>query len=113
LDGHVVLARELASAGHFPAVNVLESASRVRDQILSTEHKDAANALQSVLSAYHEKRDMISVGAYQVGTDPLVDTALRLKDQINRFLRQSPEQHTELEETRKRLMQIYLQIQEA
>ena len=113
LDGHVVLTRELASSGHFPAVNVLESASRVRDQILSTEHKDAANALQSVLSAYHEKRDMISVGAYQVGTDPLVDTALRLKDQINRFLRQSPDQHSEFEETRNRLMQMYLQIQDA
>ncbi len=110
LDGHVILTRELAAANHFPAIDVLGSASRVRDQILPAEHKDAANLFGSMLAAYRDKQDLISVGAYQVGSDPLVDVALRLKDQINRFLRQDPSQRTEFEETRNRLMQMVLQI---
>jgi FliI/YscN family ATPase len=112
LDGHVVLTRELAASGHFPAVDVLESASRVRDQVVSDDHRTAAGALQAVLAAYREKRDLISVGAYQVGSDPQVDIALRLKESINRFLRQSPDQWSAFDETRNRLMQLFLQIQQ-
>src|SRR6476469_5427038 len=76
LDGHVVLTRKLAAAGHFPAIDVLDSKSRVRDQIITPEHKASANALLRIEAAYREKEDLIMVGAYQRGSDPVVDASI-------------------------------------
>src|SRR5690606_4709870 len=106
LDGHVVLTRELASAGHFPAIDVLESKSRVRDQIVIPPQRDAANMLQRLMSARREKEDLIAVGAYQAGTHPLVDTAIRLHEPISDFLRQTPEEHQPFTQTRTQLMEL-------
>src|SRR6185369_10670596 len=76
LDGHIVLTRRLASAGHFPAIDVLESKSRVRDQIIDAPQRTSANTLMRLEAAYREKEDLLLVGAYQKGSDPAVDTAL-------------------------------------
>lgn len=90
LDGHVVLTRRLASAGHFPAIDVLESSSRVRNRIVDPEHLEAARVVQEQIALYREKEDLIAVGAYREGTSAALDLAIRMRDPINRFLRQDP-----------------------
>jgi flagellum-specific ATP synthase len=99
LDGHIVLTRKLASAGHFPAIDILESKSRVRDQIIDPAHRSAANMLMSLEAAYREKEDLVLVGAYQKGSDPMVDASLRLRPQINAFLRQRPDEPATFDST--------------
>ena len=92
LDGHIVLTRRLAGAGHFPAIDVLESKSRVRDQIVDQAQRHQANELLRLQSALREKEDLLLVGAYQKGSDPAVDAALRLRDGMSAFLRQRPDE---------------------
>jgi FliI/YscN family ATPase len=111
LDGHIVLTRKLASAGHFPAIDILESKSRVRDQIIPAPHRSAANTLMSLEAAYREKEDLILVGAYQKGTDALVDASLRMREQVTGFLRQRPDETTPFANTRGALQQIIQQAQ--
>ena len=88
LDGHVVLTRELAHAGHYPAVDVLQSVSRLVGEISEPDVAAAAQETRALLAAWHEKRDLIAIGAYERGSDPLVDRALELKPAIDDFLRQ-------------------------
>lgn len=88
LDGHIVLSRKLASSGHYPAIDVLESISRCRSDVISSEHLSAARALVEVLAVYRSAEDLISVGAYQRGSNPKIDKAIELNDRINGFLRQ-------------------------
>jgi flagellum-specific ATP synthase len=92
LDGHIVLSRHLANTRHFPAIDVLGSVSRVRDSVISREHRDAANVVLRLLGIYHSHEDLIAVGAYRAGTDPEVDTAIRMRDAINGFLCQDAEE---------------------
>jgi flagellum-specific ATP synthase len=99
LDGHVVLTRSLAAAGHFPAIDVLESKSRVRDQLINESHRAAANTLTRLEAAYREKEDLILVGAYQRGTDAQVDAALQLREPMLGFLQQSANQPTAFADT--------------
>jgi flagellum-specific ATP synthase len=103
LDGHIVLTRKLASAGHFPSIDILESKSRVRDHVISPEQRSASNALARVEAAYREKEDLVLVGAYQKGSDPDVDVALKLRSRTLGFLQQPPEEHSPLEETQGQL----------
>jgi flagellum-specific ATP synthase len=88
LDGHVVLTRELAHAGHYPAIDVLQSVSRLVGEISAPDVATAAQEVRSLLAAWHDKRDLIAIGAYERGSDPLVDRALELKPAIDDFLRQ-------------------------
>jgi FliI/YscN family ATPase len=106
LDGHIVLSRRLASAKHFPAVDVLESVSRVRDQVIPRDHLDAANAFLKLEAAYHSHEDLIAVGAYRAGADPQVDAAVVLRPDTQAFLRQTAEDHSSLEETRACLAEL-------
>jgi FliI/YscN family ATPase len=99
LDGHVVLTRKLASAGHFPAIDILDSKSRVRDQLITESHRSAANTMTRLEAAYREKEDLILVGAYQKGTDAQVDAALQLRDPILGFLQQRSDAPTPYAET--------------
>ena len=92
LDGHVVLTRELAHAGHYPAVDVLQSVSRLEREISAPEVRDGAQRLRSLLAAYRDKRDLIAIGAYERGSDQLTDAAIDLKDGIDGFLRQHVEE---------------------
>ncbi len=89
LDGHVVLTRSLAHSGHYPAIDVLQSVSRLANDVVSDEVREAAQTLRSALAAYGEKEDLIAIGAYQAGTSPLVDATMGLRDEIDAFLRQS------------------------
>jgi flagellum-specific ATP synthase len=103
LDGHIVLTRRLAGAGHFPAIDVLESKSRVRDQIIDAGQRNQANELLRLQAALREKEDLLLVGAYQKGSDPAVDTGLRLRDGMTSFLRQRPEETSTYATTRSSL----------
>jgi flagellar biosynthesis/type III secretory pathway ATPase len=96
LDGHVVLTRRLAAQGHYPSIDVLQSKSRVRDQIVTPEHRKAANTLLRLEAAYREKEDLLMVGAYQKGTDAAVDAAVALRDATTGFLQQRSDEHTPL-----------------
>jgi len=106
LDGHIVLSRRLATATHFPAIEVLESKSRLRDHVIDMQQRQAANHVARLMAAYREKEDLIAVGAYQRGSDPTVDTALQLRGDIESFLIQPPEERTPFTETRRRLLEI-------
>ena len=88
LDGHVVLSRKLAAAGHFPSIDVLESVSRVVGAITTAEQQAAATEMRRLLAAHREARDLIEIGAYVSGTNPLVDRALILREATDIFLRQ-------------------------
>jgi FliI/YscN family ATPase len=99
LDGHIVLTRRLASAKHFPAVDILESVSRVRDAVVSPGHLGAANQFLKLEAAYRANEDLLSVGAYKAGADPAVDMAVALRPQMLRFLQQRAEDGSTFEET--------------
>ena len=90
LDGHIVLRRSLASAGHYPPIDVLGSVSRLMERVATPEHREAARQVRGLLAAHADARDLISIGAYVRGSDPLVDRAVDLMPQLNDFLRQAP-----------------------
>jgi flagellum-specific ATP synthase len=104
LDGHIILSRRLASAAHFPAIEVLDSVSRVRDQVADPEQRTAADVLSRLLAAYREKEELIAVGAYHSGADPLVDTAIRMRPAIEKFLVQAPDNPSAFSDTRRALL---------
>jgi flagellum-specific ATP synthase len=89
LDGHVVLSRHLAHAGHYPAVDVLQSVSRLVGEIVSPEVRQAGMQLRKLMAAYRDKEDLIAIGAYQPGTDPVVDEAVSKRVAIEAFLQQT------------------------
>ena len=99
LDGHIVMTRDLATAGHFPAIDVLQSVSRLRDRVLPEECHDAVRWLQKLSAAYREQADLIAVGAYQDGSDPVVDQAIRMRRPIADFLQQAPNDLSDWNET--------------
>ncbi len=99
LDGHVVLSRKLANAGHFPAVDILASVSRCMSDVTPVTHRELSMQVREVLSAYREAADLIEVGAYQSGSNPRVDRALGCIGQVNAFLRQGPVEHFSLDQT--------------
>ena len=89
LDGHIVLTRSLAHAGHYPAIDVLQSVSRLTGEIVAPEIATAGQRLRAALAALREKEDLISIGAYHSGSDPLLDAALEHRPRIDAFLRQA------------------------
>jgi flagellum-specific ATP synthase len=88
LDGHIVLSRRLATAGHFPSIDVLESISRVAPAITDTAQRYAATEFRRLLAAYRDTKDLIEIGAYVAGTNALVDKAIALDETMQAFLRQ-------------------------
>jgi flagellum-specific ATP synthase len=91
LDGHVVLSRRLATSGHFPSIDVLESISRVERAICTPEQLQLASTARRLLAAHRDARELIEVGAYAAGSDPDVDRAIRLRPALDAVLRQSPD----------------------
>jgi flagellum-specific ATP synthase len=89
LDGHVVLSRALAHAGHYPAIDVLSSVSRLVTEIVDADTRAAGTEVRKLMATYKEKADLISIGAYQAGADPLTDAAISARSPIDNFLRQS------------------------
>ena len=106
LDGHVVLTSSLAHAGHYPAIDVLQSVSRLVGEIVSPEVADAAQQLRSSLAVLREKEDLVAIGAYQAGSDPPLDTALAHRARIERFLRQPVQERSVPSETDMRLLAL-------
>jgi flagellum-specific ATP synthase len=108
LDGHVVLSRDLAHAGHYPAIDVLHSVSRLVDQVVSMDIRMAGQELRKLMAALREKGDLISIGAYQQGTDPTVDTALAKRGEIAAFLQQAVEHCSTGEEADAGLLELVM-----
>ncbi len=106
LDGHIVLSRKLATLGHYPAIDILESISRVRNDIISPEHKKAIMSVQELIATYKGAEDLISVGAYQQGINPRTDRAVAFNDIINNFVKQTVEQSSTIDETVGELINI-------
>jgi flagellum-specific ATP synthase len=110
LDGHVVLTRSLAHTGHYPAIDVLQSVSRLIGEITTNEVRDAGTRLRSALAAYREKEDLISIGAYQRGTDPVLDAAITLRPRIDAFLRQQVHQPSTLQDADAELLALAAEL---
>lgn len=101
IDGHIVLSRKIASKNHYPAIDVLNSISRLMSGIAEPEHKKAANKLRSMLAVYRENEDLISIGAYKSGNNPELDNAIEHVKKVNDFLIQKVDEPSGFEETLK------------
>ncbi len=99
LDGHVVLSRALAESGHYPAIDIEQSASRVMHNVASREHFELARRFRAVYSRYQKGRDLVQVGAYMAGSDPQMDEAIRLQPAMAAFLQQSMFESASMDES--------------
>ncbi len=106
LDGHVWLSRALANRGHYPAVDVLGSISRVMIDIVDDEHYAAARNVQRVLATWQEIEDLVNIGAYAAGTNPEFDLAVQARPMIDTFLQQAIEQRVEFDQARSQLLEL-------
>jgi flagellum-specific ATP synthase len=106
LDGHIVLTRSLATAGHFPSIDVLESISRLTNAVTTREQRTDATEMRRLLAAYRDAKDLIEIGAYVSGTNPLVDRAIALRDAMDGFLRQELHDLTPAPDAWARLAQL-------
>ncbi|MCX7879663.1 MAG: flagellar protein export ATPase FliI [Ignavibacteria bacterium] len=106
LDGHIVLSRKLASIGHYPAIDVLDSISRVMNDIITPEHKKAVKIALELLATYRNSEDLINVGAYQRGTNLKIDKAIAMHDTLSSFLKQDIDETHSFENTIRNLIEI-------
>jgi FliI/YscN family ATPase len=90
LDGHITLARNLGAAGHYPAIDVLESVSRLQSRLATSDQASYARKIREALALYRQSEDLINLGAYVAGSNPKLDAVIRSRDEIARFLRQAP-----------------------
>jgi flagellum-specific ATP synthase len=95
VDGHIVLSRTLAHKGHYPAIDILQSASRVMRNVASPEHVKMAQKMREILATYREAEDLINIGAYKPGSNPRIDKAVKFIDGVNAFLKQQVEDPTD------------------
>jgi len=106
LDGHVVLDRNLALRSHYPPISILESLSRLMTGMVSNEHLAKANAMRLMMAAHSRSEDLIRIGAYQKGTDPVLDNAIENLPAIHGFLRQKPDEFWSYDEAVQRLVAL-------
>jgi len=106
LDGHIVLSRKLANSGQFPAVDPLQSVSRVMPDIVTKQHRDRTIIFNEILSTYREAEDLINIGAYVKGSNPQIDHALNKISHLRSFLKQDIFESSEYNSTLKRLFEI-------
>ena len=106
LDGHIMLSRTLAHKNHYPAIDVLQSLSRVMPDVTTPEHRHAAGVIRNLMAVYTKNEDLINIGAYVSGSDPLCDKAIALIDQINDFLKQSKTDKLEFNDTITKLIEL-------
>ena len=112
-DGHIVLSRQLAARNHYPAIDVLGSISRVMPKVATKEHKIVASHLRDLLAAYKESEDLITVGAYARGSNPKVDKAIVIYDDLINLLRQQVEEAFTIEELFDRMLEIARKAEKA
>lgn len=106
LDGHIILSRRLASLGHYPAIDVLDSASRVMPNIIDEEHLYASLRFKEILATYRNSEDLINIGAYAKGSNPHIDLAISKIDKMNAFLKQRTTESSEFESSVEKLNEI-------
>jgi flagellum-specific ATP synthase len=106
LDGHIVLSRKLASGNHYPAVDVLDSVSRLMIDVVSKEHRAAADNMIDLIATYRDSEDLINIGAYQQGSNPKIDRAVAAMDTINEFLRQDMYEKSEYRHCMQEILRI-------
>jgi flagellum-specific ATP synthase len=106
LDGHIVLSRELGAAGHFPAIDILQSVSRLASRLASPEQRDAAIKIREAMATHQRSEDLINLGAYASGANPKLDAAIRSRPQLLDFLKQDSAAHSSFEETLSRMREL-------
>ncbi|HTS78613.1 MAG TPA: FliI/YscN family ATPase [Bryobacteraceae bacterium] len=106
LDGHIVLSRELGAMGHYPAIDVLNSVSRLASRVAAPEQREAARTVREALAEYQRSEDLINLGAYAAGSNPRLDSAIKLRPRLMDFLRQEPHLCEPIETTRARLTEL-------
>jgi flagellum-specific ATP synthase len=111
LDGHTILSRKLAARGHYPAIDVLESISRVAPDITPPSQQESARTLRRVLAAHRDAEDLISIGAYRSGANPWVDAALAMKNEIDAFLLQAIEESSSMAASQESLLRLAARAQ--
>ncbi|WZL82886.1 flagellar protein export ATPase FliI [Vallitaleaceae bacterium 9-2] len=107
LDGHIVLSRRLANKNHYPAIDILQSVSRVMTEVVTPEHKEYANYLTSIVATYRESEDLINIGAYSRGSNPEIDEAINNIKAINNFLQQKVDEQFSIDQVKQALENIY------
>ncbi len=107
LDGHIVLARELAVKNHFPAIDILNSASRTMPNVTGSDHLKVSGYLRKTLAVYREAEDLINIGAYAKGSNPNIDYSIGIMEKINNYLRQEMDERTEFNRSIKELHSIF------
>jgi FliI/YscN family ATPase len=103
LDGHIILSRELGARGHYPAIDILNSVSRLANRVTQPKQREAANKLREVMAEYQRSEDLINLGAYAAGSNPQLDSAIRVRPQLLDFLRQDAQLSESLEQTNAKL----------
>jgi flagellum-specific ATP synthase len=106
LDGHTVLSRRLAGKGHYPAVDLLDSISRLMPELVPPDQLAAAMTIRELIAVHRDHEDLISIGAYQRGSNPQVDAAIALMPEIDRFLRQQVNEESPWETSQQQLVQL-------
>lgn len=106
VDGHIVLSRSLAQKAHFPAIDVLQSASRVMKNVVTNDHVRLSQKLRENLATFKEAEDLINIGAYKPGSNPKIDKAVKVIDQLNDFLKQRVEDKSDMNQTLRQLQGI-------
>ena len=106
LDGHIVLTRELASRSHYPAIDILQSVSRVMHDIVDREHYRLAARARNLLAVYREAEDLINIGAYKEGSNPEIDEAIKYKPKLDNFLKQDVDEHYDFDQTVSMLKEV-------
>ncbi len=107
LDGHIMLSRKLGHKNHYPAIDILQSISRVMSQIATKEHKQLAGKLKTVMATYNEAEDLINIGAYKAGSNKNIDFAISKIDKVNDFLTQGVDEKYDFEEEMQLLQEIF------
>ena len=113
LDGHVVLSRDMANRGQWPAIDALGSVSRVARDVIDRQHDAARTEVLRLMAAYREVEDLVNIGAYAAGSNPDFDLAIEMKAAIDALLKQKPEEPATFDATRKLLMQLAAQVGQA
>ncbi len=106
LDGHIVLSRQVAARGHYPAIDVLQSISRLAGVLRTPEQRQLVERLRSALGIYHNSEDLIELGAYERGSHPVLDKMIELKPEVDVLLRQSPDEHVAAEKAWQAVSQL-------
>jgi FliI/YscN family ATPase len=104
LDGHLWLSRKLATKGHYPSIDVLESLSRLMPDVVGEEHQQAAFLVRTLLAAYRDHEDLISIGAYRRGSNPQVDLAIEMQEPLSLYVRQKVDERSSVEDARNLLL---------